>query len=940
MNKYAGRIVIWVLALLCSSTIGWSMAQSPHASLDLDCQLCHITEDWHQLRSPVEYKHEQWPLEGQHASLNCRQCHESLDFTVVKANCSACHIDMHDGYLGQDCERCHNTTSWLDFHQLRLDHEGSGFPLRGEHARLDCRQCHQGQGWQTLGADCFSCHSDDYLQTQTPVHSDAGFSADCAQCHDQRVNEWTTNVKWSHTAEFPLTGAHAVDDCASCHASGSGFVSASAQQCALCHKDDAATVIDPPHGNPPSGIYADCAQCHDGNSWSGVVLDHTITGYALTGAHAALDCALCHVEGYAGTSSECWSCHEDDYQGAADPNHQGNAFSTTCSECHATEQWVPATFDHNLTEFPLTGAHTDLECVLCHVEGYTGTSPDCWSCHEDDYAGAADPDHAANAFSTTCSECHGTEQWVPATFDHNLTEFPLTGAHTNLECALCHVDGYTGTSPDCWSCHEDDYAGAADPDHAANTFSTTCNECHGTEQWVPATFDHSLTEFPLTGAHAALECALCHADGYIGTSSECWSCHEDDYTATTDPDHATNAFSTVCSECHGTSHWTPAEFDHYLTDFPLTGAHADLECALCHVEGYTGTSPDCWSCHEDDYAGAADPDHAANAFSTVCSECHGTEQWVPATFDHSLTEFPLTGAHAALECALCHADGYTGTSPDCWSCHEDDYAGAADPDHAANAFSTVCSECHGTEQWVPATFDHSLTEFPLTGAHAALECALCHADGYTGTSPDCWSCHEDDYTETDDPDHVDNAFSTVCSECHNTTAWTPADFDHDQTEFPLTGSHIGLDCSECHVDGQYAGTPSECYFCHEEDYNDADDPDHSGAGFPTDCAQCHTTTDWDDVNFNHDSAYFRIYSGAHRNEWDSCSECHTNSSDYTVFSCIGCHEHRQSAMDQRHNHVSGYVYESSACYDCHRNARSSMPGMRLPDSHPRQGVIR
>jgi hypothetical protein len=64
--------------------------------------------------------------------------------------------------------------------------------------------------------------------------------------------------------------------------------------------------------------------------------------------------------------------------------------------------------------------------------------------------------------------------------------------------------------------------------------------------------------------------------------------------------------------------------------------------------------------------------------------------------------------------------------------------------------------------------------------------------------------------------------------------------------------------------------------------------------------------------------YFPIYSGKHKNEWDQCNECHTNPSNYAVFTCIECHEHNnQNDVDNDHNGVNDYVYESSACLSCH-----------------------
>ncbi len=44
--------------------------------------------------------------------------------------------------------------------------------------------------------------------------------------------------------------------------------------------------------------------------------------------------------------------------------------------------------------------------------------------------------------------------------------------------------------------------------------------------------------------------------------------------------------------------------------------------------------------------------------------------------------------------------------------------------------------------------------------------------------------------------------------------------------------------------------------------------------------------------------------------------------NYAVFECILCHEHNQSEMDDEHRDVSGYRYESVACYQCHPDGRA------------------
>ena len=66
-----------------------------------------------------------------------------------------------------------------------------------------------------------------------------------------------------------------------------------------------------------------------------------------------------------------------------------------------------------------------------------------------------------------------------------------------------------------------------------------------------------------------------------------------------------------------------------------------------------------------------------------------------------------------------------------------------------------------------------------------------------------------------------------------------------------------------------------------------------------------------------DDMFFPIYSGEHEGEWNSCTDCHTES-NYSTFSCIECHEHNdQNDLTQEHRDVDDFVYESSDCFACH-----------------------
>jgi hypothetical protein len=185
-------------------------------------------------------------------------------------------------------------------------------------------------------------------------------------------------------------------------------------------------------------------------------------------------------------------------------------------------------------------------------------------------------------------------------------------------------------------------------------------------------------------------------------------------------------------------------------------------------------------------------------------------------------------------------------------------------------------------------------------------------NNYTTLPTDCYSCHKTDYNNTNNPNHVGAGFPTDCTVCHTTTSWAGAVFDHSKTPFPLTGAHITVACSQCHINNVFVGTPTDCYSCHKVDYTGTTNPNHTTAGFPTTCATCHTTTSWAGATFNH--TWFPTNHGGANG---ICATCHTNSADYSVFTCTNCHA--KAATDQRHTNVSGYVYNSVNCYACHRS---------------------
>jgi hypothetical protein len=205
----------------------------------------------------------------------------------------------------------------------------------------------------------------------------------------------------------------------------------------------------------------------------------------------------------------------------------------------------------------------------------------------------------------------------------------------------------------------------------------------------------------------------------------------------------------------------------------------------------------------------------------------------------------------------------------------------------------------------------------LVGGHADLDCATCHGagTGFGGLSPECSSCHLDDFQRTRDPDHARLNFDLDCRRCHSVFGWDGAFFRHPGS-FPLSGGHAGRACTDCHAEGRFQGTPTDCVACHQADYDNARDPDHRAAGFPTSCAQCHGTTTWEGARFDH---RFPIQGGAHAGL--SCAECHDVPAQPAAFTCTNCHEHGRTDMDGEHREVRDYVYATPDCYRCHPDGR-------------------
>lgn len=317
-----------------------------------------------------------------------------------------------------------------------------------------------------------------------------------------------------------------------------------------------------------------------------VVFPHQDVGFVLT-AHRELppsdqpDCRSCHPESVREfDAAECRTCHEQ--KDAAGTQKHINMFHSDCLRCHDGADRYGVDFDHQQTRFPLEGAHTDALCEDCHqvassIADLQAASRQCVDCH-------ADADAHAGQLSAMCNQCHLAVNWQTVSVDHELTEYPLIGAHTSVQCQSCHIDKqWVGLETTCDACHDMD-------DAHEGQFGAQCEICHQETIWHETTFDHADTALPLIGGHSGITCESCHLETeYTGLSATCVDCH-------VDPEFHAGYFGTECSKCHTVNAWFPVTYLLTHDDFPLIHGGGSPSCKTCHPSSLSTYT--CYGCHE------------------------------------------------------------------------------------------------------------------------------------------------------------------------------------------------------------------------------------------------------------------------------------------------------------------------------------------------------
>jgi hypothetical protein len=435
-------------------------------------------------------------------------------------------------------------------------------------------------------------------------------------------------------------------------------------------------------------------------------------------------------------------------------------------------------------------------------------------------------------------------------------------------------------------------------------FETQCQRCH---RPVETAQNILCMDCHLTIAQQLTSRSGVH--GKMSPASPCADCH---------PDHQGQDFDPALAALPFFDHTgTNFSLPHHLFNDDLT----PMACAACHITespAFTADVPRCNACHSAKDAGFMLRHN--QDFGLACLACHNGQDGL-AQFDHAATRFPLEGKHSALGCVECHSNArptgapgsgnvppagpFSGVSIACVDCHPL-------PASHTGVFDSDCDQCHDPAGWQPANlegapFDHetgtdfSLALHPLDYQGQPMTCVACHPGGFSAAEiGSCSACHGEQ-----DAAFIQQHTAQVgpaCLECHDGRDRMRG-FDH-QLIFPLEGAHVAVACLDCHIDGAYKTSVSQCVQCHAE-------PAVHAGFFGLECQDCHTSVAWS-------PAYLKMHAfplDHGESGTTACQVCHPAS--YVEYTCYGCHEHQPAEIAEEHAEEGISSAEMANCTECH-----------------------
>lgn len=293
-----------------------------------------------------------------------------------------------------------------------------------------------------------------------------------------------------------------------------------------------------------------------------------------------------------------------------------------------------------------------------------------------------------------------------------------------------------------------------------------------TDMYVPVVFSHQL--------HAQMAdmsggCETCHHYNPPGDIMTCQECHQvSPQRADLSMPALKGAYHRQCLGCH-------REWSH------------TTKCAVCHaLKSKTAEMTETQD--KTDIIGSSHPP-IPEPDKIVYETSHDKGKLV--TFFHRqhihLYGQGCVSCHKKENCKKCHDLSKKSLAEqvatgDYIKVHksEEDHHKACFDCHADNK----CGFCHVNKE--KASFDHfARSGWKLKTYHGSLSCQKCH--------------HKKGIFE---------GLKSNCSACHK--GWDVDSFNHKITGLILDENHQDNDCADCHMDNEYAKTPT-CDNCHEDD---------------------------------------------------------------------------------------------------------------------------
>ncbi|MEP7181684.1 MAG: hypothetical protein ABI886_05830 [Betaproteobacteria bacterium] len=612
----ANHIPTAQVCTLCHNNPGGVMKPGVmnHQGIASNCTQCHLAAPTGKAFlgvTPVAQGNGHIPT-----SASCEQCHAGfvnfsggkMNHAGISSGCATCHATgktftgvvvvtppaTHIPFAGAACEACHLATKFTNFAGTAMNHG----PVSG----IACATCHEtGKTW--YGVTIVTRPT----PAQDPNHPTTG---DCGTCHTSTTS-FATGVQGLPANHVPTAQA-----CTLCHHNPGGVMKPGimdhqgiTSNCTQCHLAAPAgkaflgvTPVAQGNGHIPTS--ASCERCHAGfASFGNGKMDHT---------GISSGCATCHASGKTFTGvtvvtppathipfagAACEACHAP----AKFTNFGGTAMnhapvtSISCATCHgAGKSWYGVT----IVTLPSTGHIPNpsaLDCKGCHSSttsfktwkmSHSGITTNCVNCHGGQFAGVEKKPNDHPQTSNVCEQCHSINTFskmlllpagkalligaakAPGTIGDTIAAKPGLAKAVNV-----HIGIAPGS---CTGCHNGSTAAAKPGRHLVTMLS--CDACHRTTAWLPATYTHP---------------------GVAPTT--CATCHNGSAASARPASHFVTTRS--CDGCHRMTSWRPPMPYRHLS--PAYSPHPTVQCIACHkgnsemvVWRFPAAKPDCAGCHQ------------------------------------------------------------------------------------------------------------------------------------------------------------------------------------------------------------------------------------------------------------------------------------------------------------------------------------------------------